>query len=217
MAASLVEQLGVDALLPGPPLIHQRAVQPAQGPHLHHVCWRDPRLRQPALQQHGAASAAQMRSAAHALCNSTVTGNNTWVTLHGRQRARYGRSGSLSPRSAGPGHTPSRPTHRPGTSGSRSHQRPTGTRRGQHQPLPSPSVPPSTTARHPASRPRLQRGAAHSSVPRHTDGAHEQDQPRHHTDRHIGSRNDECHPVVVIQRDGQHPSAPSRHHPRSRR
>jgi hypothetical protein len=38
-----------------------------------------------------------MRSAAHALCNSTVTGNNTWVTLHGRQRARYGRSGSLSP------------------------------------------------------------------------------------------------------------------------
>src|SRR3984957_14933850 len=37
-----------------------------------------------------------MRSAAHALCNSTVTGNNTWVTLHGRQRARYGRSGSLS-------------------------------------------------------------------------------------------------------------------------
>src|SRR5271166_59880 len=40
--------------------------------------------------------------------------------------------------------------------------------------------------------------------------------PRHHTDRHIGSRNDECHPVVVIQRDG-HPSAPSRHHPRSRR
>jgi len=181
------------------------------------VCWRDPRLRQPALQQHGAASAAQMRSAAHALCNRSVTGNNTWVTLHGRQRARYGRSGSLSPRSAGPGHTPSRPTHRPGTSGSRSHQRPTGTRRGQHQPLPSPSVPPSTTARHPASRPRLQRGAAHSSVPRHTDGAHEQDQPRHHTDRHIGSRNDECHPVVVIQRDGQHPSGPSRHHPRSRR
>jgi hypothetical protein len=38
-----------------------------------------------------------MRSAAHALCNSTVTGNNTWVTLHGRQRARHGRSGSLSP------------------------------------------------------------------------------------------------------------------------
>jgi hypothetical protein len=48
-------------------------------------------------QQHGAASAAQMRSAAHALCNSTVTGDNTWVTLHGRQRARHGRSGSLSP------------------------------------------------------------------------------------------------------------------------
>ena len=93
----ILRELGVDALLPGPPLIHQRAVQPAQGPHLHHVCWRDPRLRQPALRQHGAASAAQMRSAAHALCNSTVTGNNTWVTLHGRQRARYGRSGSLSP------------------------------------------------------------------------------------------------------------------------
>ena len=111
MAASLVEQLGVDALLPGPPLIHQRAVQPAQGPHLHHVCWRDPRLRQPVLQQHGAASAAQMRSAAHALCNSTVIGNNTWVTLHGRQRARYGRSGSLSPSICRARAYPSRPTH----------------------------------------------------------------------------------------------------------
>ena len=165
-----------------------------------------PRLRQPALQQHGAASAAQMRSAAHALCNSTVTGNNTWVTLHRRQRARYGHSGSLSPSICRaraypqPRNTPSRHVGQPIP--------PTANRNStpeQHQPLPSPSVPPSTTARHPASRPRLQRGAAHSSVPRHTDGAHEQDQPRHHTDRHIGSRNDECHPVVVIQRDGQHP------------
>src|SRR4029077_14871259 len=85
---------------------------------------------------------------------------------------------------------PSRPAHRPHTSGSRSHRPPAGTRRGKGQPLPSPSVPPSTTARHPASRPRLQRGAAHPSVPRHTDGAHEQDQPRDHTDRHIGSLNE---------------------------
>src|SRR5271168_4468642 len=33
-----------------------------------------------------------------------------------------------------PEHVLSQATHRPGTSGSRSHQRPTGTRRGQHQP-----------------------------------------------------------------------------------
>ena len=170
-----------------------------RGLHLHHGCWRDPRFRQPALQQHGAASAAQMRSAAHALCNSTVTGNNTWVTLHGRQRARYGRSGSLSPsicRARAYPQPPNTPSRHVG------------------QPIP-PTANRNSTRTTSASTVTI--GAAHSSVPRHTDGAHEQDQPRHHTDRHIGSRNDECHPVVVIQRDGQHPSAPSRHRPRSRR
>ena len=43
----------------------------------------------------------------------------------------------------------------------------------------------------PPSPPRLQRGAAHPSVPRHTDGAHEQDQPGHHTTGHIGTLNDD--------------------------
>src|SRR5271165_2827271 len=95
------------------------------------------------------------------------------------------------PRPAGPAHTPSRRAHRPGMSDIRSHRPPARTRRGQDRPLPSPSVPPSTTARHPASPPRLERGAAHPSVPRHTDGAHEQDQPRYHTDRHLGSLNEE--------------------------
>jgi len=52
-------------------------------------------------------------------------------------------------------------------------------------------VPPSTTARHLASPPRLQRGAAHPSVPRHTDGAHEQDQPGADSTGHISTLNDE--------------------------
>ncbi|EUA35835.1 helicase conserved C-terminal domain protein [Mycobacterium xenopi 3993] len=55
------------------------------------------------------------------------------------------------------------------------------------------------TARHPASPPRLQRGVAHPPVPRHTDGAHEQDQPREQADNHIGKLNDEQ------DRRGRHP------------
>ena len=35
--AALVEQLGVDALLPGPALVHQRVVRPAQAADLGHV------------------------------------------------------------------------------------------------------------------------------------------------------------------------------------
>ena len=67
------------------------------------------------------------------------------------------------------------------------------------QPLPSPSVPPSTTARHPASQPRLQRGAAHPSVPRHTDGAHQQEQPHDSADPPIGNLTEEWAPR------GRHP------------
>ncbi|WP_328586083.1 oxygenase MpaB family protein [Mycobacteroides immunogenum] len=41
------------------------------------------------------------------------------------------------------------------------------------------------------SPPRLQRGAAHPSVPRHTDGAHEQDQPDDGATGHISTLNDD--------------------------
>ncbi|VAZ70883.1 hypothetical protein LAUMK4_00623 [Mycobacterium persicum] len=49
--AALMEQLGVDALLPGTALLHQRAIQPAQGANLHHLRRRDPQLGEPALHQ----------------------------------------------------------------------------------------------------------------------------------------------------------------------
>ena len=39
----------MDALLPGPALVHEVDVRPAQGAHLEHVVGRDPRLGQPAL------------------------------------------------------------------------------------------------------------------------------------------------------------------------
>ena len=44
-----------------------------------------------------ARNAAQIQSAAYALRDNTVTGNNTCVTAHARQRARRGRTGSTSP------------------------------------------------------------------------------------------------------------------------
>jgi hypothetical protein len=44
-----VEELGMDALLPGPALVHEGHVGPPQGAHLEDVLGRDPRLRQPAL------------------------------------------------------------------------------------------------------------------------------------------------------------------------
>lgn len=69
-------------------------------------------------------------------------------------------------------------------------------------------MPPSTTARHPAVPPKTQLGVAHPSVPRHTDGAHEQDQARHQTGDHIGKLNDEW-PAC-----GRHPKRRST--PRSR-
>jgi hypothetical protein len=72
----------------------------------------------------------------------------------------------------------------------RSPRQPAGTRRGQDRPLPSPSVPPSTLARHPAVPAKTRRGVAHPSVPRHIDGAHEQDQPHHRADHHIANLND---------------------------
>jgi hypothetical protein len=50
----VVEQLGMHALLPGPPLVHQRVVQPAQAADLGHVRRRDPRFGEPALQEQGA-------------------------------------------------------------------------------------------------------------------------------------------------------------------
>ena len=185
------------------------AATPARRSQPRTVAAGTPRLRRSGdaqLPRHGRSTTAQIRSAAYALRNSTVTGNNTWVTAQARQRARRGRSGSLSPsicRARAYPQPPSTPT--PARRAGDRHRPPAGTRRGQDQPLPSPSVPPSTTARHPASRPRLQRGAAHPSVPRHTDGAHEQDQPRHHTDRHIGSLNEEWAPR------GRHPERRSTH------
>jgi len=49
-----MEQLGMNALLPGAPLIHQSAVQPTQIADLDHMRRRDPRLREATLQQQGA-------------------------------------------------------------------------------------------------------------------------------------------------------------------
>jgi hypothetical protein len=103
-----------------------------------------------------AVNTAQIRSAAYALRKSTVTGNNTWVTVHARQRARRGRSRSLSPsicRARAYPQPPSTPTPHVGQPIPPAASR-DSTWTG---PLPSPSVPPSTTARHPARRPRLQR------------------------------------------------------------
>ena len=151
-----------------------------------------------------AVNAAQIRSAAYALRKSTVTGNNTWVTVHARQRACRGRSGPPSPSICRAGY-PSRPAHRPHTSGSRSPGPPAATRPGQGQPLPSPSVSPSTTARHP------QAGQDFSGVPRthqflvtltvHTDKIKPATTP---TATSAASMK-KGHPVVVIQRDGQQP------------
>ena len=129
---------------------------------------RHPNLRGDPAMPHPLAralNAAQIHSAAYALRRNTVTGNNTCVTAHARQRARRGRTGSASPRSSGLGHNPTRPArHR--NADTHSPRQPTGTRRGQDRPLPSPSV-----------------ASAHPSVPRHTDGAHQQDQTRHDPDR----------------------------------
>ncbi|EUA42308.1 hypothetical protein I553_6168 [Mycobacterium xenopi 4042] len=60
------------------------------------------------------------------------------------------------------------------------------------------------TARHPASPPRLQRGVAHPPVPRHTDGAHEQDQPANKPTTTSANSMTNKTAVVVTRRDGQH-------------
>ncbi|EUA32713.1 hypothetical protein I553_2312 [Mycobacterium xenopi 4042] len=59
------------------------------------------------------------------------------------------------------------------------------------------------TARHPASPPRLQRGVAHPPVPRHTDGAHEQDQPANKPTTTSANSMTNKTAVVVTRRDGQ--------------
>ena len=88
------------------------------------------------------------------------------------------------------GRDPTRPApHR--NQGTQSPQQPTATRRGQDQPLPSPPGPPSTTARHPAVPAKTPRVSRTQSVPRHTDGAREQDQPSDEAQDHIGKLNDE--------------------------
>jgi hypothetical protein len=46
-----VEQLGLDALLPRPALVHHRHIDPSPGTHLEHVTRRNPRLRQTVLHQ----------------------------------------------------------------------------------------------------------------------------------------------------------------------
>jgi len=46
-----MKQLRVNALPPGPALVHQRAVQPPQRTHLQNMRRRDRRLRRPALPQ----------------------------------------------------------------------------------------------------------------------------------------------------------------------
>ena len=138
---------------------------------------------------------------------STVTGNNTWVTKHDRHRARRGRTGSAEPyHAASPGETPAAqhpvrarrtaicPARQPGLDANRinlyrHHQCLRALQRGTL-----------------ASPPRLQRGAAHPSVPPHTDGAHQQAQPRPTTaPATSASSMTNDHPVVVIQRDGQQP------------
>src|SRR6478672_6339286 len=111
-----------------------------------------------------------------------------------------------TPRSIEHGHDPNRPAPHHRSAGTRSSRPPARTRRGQDRPLPSPSVPPSATARHPARPPRLERGVAHPSVPRHTDGAHEQDQPAETPHRRSATSMTNPHQVVVIQKDGQQPS-----------
>lgn len=140
-------------------------------------------------------NAAQIHSAAYALRRNTVTGNNTCVTAHARQRARRGRTGSASPRSSGLGHNPTRPArHR--NADTQSPRQLTGLDADKIDLYRHHRSPTCTTARHPQSRQRLERGVAHPSVPRHTDGAHQQDQTRHDPDHDIGSLNDGNNPRV---------------------
>ncbi len=135
----------------------------------------------------------------HRLCAAT----HSPATTHASPRTPGNGLAAAEPdrptrRSFEHGHDPSHPAHRRNRD-TQSPQQPTWTRRGQDRPLPSPSVPPSTTARHPAVPPKTQRGVAHPSVPRHTDGAHEQDQPSAEAQNHIGKLNDEQQPR------GRHP------------
>ncbi|EUA76225.1 hypothetical protein I553_9264 [Mycobacterium xenopi 4042] len=112
------------------------------------------------------------------------------------------RSGPPSPSTAGPGIPPAASTH-PGMSGIRSHRPPAATRRRQHQPLPSPSVPPSTNSAAPRKPAKTSAGVAHPPVPRHTDGAHEQDQPANKPTTTSANSMTNKTAVVVTRRDGQ--------------
>ena len=101
----------------------------------------------------------------HTLCAETPSPATTRASPHtlGNGLAAAGPD-RPAPRSSGLGHNPTRPArHR--NADTHSPRQPTGTRRGQDRPLPSPSV-----------------ASAHPSVPRHTDGAHQQDQTRHDPD-----------------------------------
>ena len=105
-------------------------------------------------------NAAQRRSAAYALRNNMVAGNNTWSPRTLGNAPAAAAPDRPAQRSFAHGRDPTRPAPRRNL-GTQSPQQPTATRRGQDQPLPSPPVPPSTTARHPAVPAKTPRGVAH--------------------------------------------------------
>ncbi|BCI83698.1 hypothetical protein MTY66_53230 [Mycolicibacterium sp. TY66] len=134
----------------------------------------------------------QICSAAYALRSSTVTGNNTCVTKHDRHRARRGRT------------APARPTTRRERANPPTTQHALRARRASDQARRQPGLDADQISlyRHHQCLRALQRGTLRArqdfsgvprdpSIPRHTDGAHDQDQPGDHTNSHIDKLNDE--------------------------
>ena len=150
-----------------------------------------------------ATNADQIRSAAFALRTNTITGS-TCVTAQARHRARLGRTNRASPairRTRAYPSRPARPSYKPDA---RSGPPPTGTRRGQGQPLPSPSVPPALQRALrpvPAKTRRVPR--AHQflvTLTVHTNPINPATTPT--TTSATSVKNGRA--AVVIQRDGQH-------------
>jgi len=95
----------VDALLPRPPLVHQRAVQPTQGAHLYHVCGRDPRLREPAVGEDQVAAVLEL------IDREPVTESAAVLLIEIQPEAQ---AGGIDPSSADPAQPPYSRMLRPG-------------------------------------------------------------------------------------------------------
>jgi hypothetical protein len=152
-----------------------------------------------------AVNAAQRRSAAY-VCATTWSP----ATTRASPRKPGNAPAAAAPdqpaqQSFAPGQDPTRPAPRR-SQGTQSPQQATETRRGQDQPLPSPPVPPSTTARQPRSPAKDSAGCRAPNqflvtLTVHTNKINCAMKPRTTSANSMTNKT----PVVVIQRDGQHP------------